>query len=268
MTECPICKGVGYVRVSVPLSDPLFGKSIPCDCKKEEIRRKRQARALAWSNLTPEVLASCTFDSFNLSDIVPLPCNQKACQETDAWATCKHHGQPTPRCRWAELEMGRILVTCQEYAKAPKGWLVMAGARGCGKTHLALAIFSQVLGTGHTCFFATVPDLLTVLREGIHEEEYLERLEEIRSVDLLVLDDYGAENGTTWANEQLFLLVNYRVVRKMPTVVTTNDDPFRPKMMSSRVASRLTEGSRVGGLSKVIVFPCGDYRPKAGGAIL
>src|SRR5581483_5278166 len=33
-TPCPICQGAGWVRVEVPVGDPMFGKAVMCDCRK------------------------------------------------------------------------------------------------------------------------------------------------------------------------------------------------------------------------------------------
>ena len=45
---------------------------------------------------------------------------------------------------------------------------------------------------------------------------------EIRNASLLVLDDFGTQNATGWAQEKLFQILNYRYINKLPLVVTTN----------------------------------------------
>ena len=44
----------------------------------------------------------------------------------------------------------------------------------------------------------------------------------MRTVDLLALDDFGAQSYTAWAREKLYQLVTYRVNNDLPTVVTSN----------------------------------------------
>ena len=48
------------------------------------------------------------------------------------------------------------------------------------------------------------------------------RWEAVRTVDLLALDDFGAQSDTAWAREKLYQLVTNRVNNDLPTVVTSN----------------------------------------------
>ncbi len=38
--ECPLCRGLGYVRDDVPVGHPHFGKLFPCRCKLAEIEQQ------------------------------------------------------------------------------------------------------------------------------------------------------------------------------------------------------------------------------------
>ena len=58
-------------------------------------------------------------------------------------------------------------------------------------------------------------------------------------VDLLALDDFGAQSDTAWAREKLYQLVNYRVNHDLPTVVTSNWTEREFSQYHSRIASRL-----------------------------
>ena len=96
--------------------------------------------------------------------------------------------------------------TAETFAADPDGWLLLNGPRGCGKTHLAVAIAGERLNRGSQVFFAFVPTLLDHLRATFSPESpvgYDELFEQINSVPLLVLDDLGAESSTAWAEEKL-----------------------------------------------------------------
>jgi len=110
------------------------------------------------------------------------------------------------------------------YAQSLKGWLLIIGGYGCGKTHLAAAIANFTVGMGVPTLFLTVPDLLDLLRFAYDSEDttFEQRFEEIRNAGLLVLDDFGTQNATPWAQEKLFQIVNYRYINRMPLVLTTN----------------------------------------------
>ena len=72
--------------------------------------------------------------------------------------------------------------------------------------------------------FITVPDLLDSLRFAYSDPDatFEERFDEIRQSPLLVLDDFGTQNATAWAQEKLFQILNYRYINQLPLVVTTN----------------------------------------------
>lgn len=44
----------------------------------------------------------------------------------------------------------------------------------------------------------------------------------MRTVDLLALDDFGAQSDTTWARDKLYQLLNYRVNNDLPASVTSS----------------------------------------------
>jgi len=74
-------------------------------------------------------------------------------------------------------------------------------------------------------FFAVVPELLDHLRRSFAPDRaasYDDIFEEVRAVDLLVLDDLGAQVSSPWAQEKLYQIVNYRTLAGLPTVVTTD----------------------------------------------
>lgn len=55
------------------------------------------------------------------------------------------------------------------FAGTLRGWLLLLGKYGCGKTHLAAAIANQAVSMGVSTLFLTVPDLLDWLRFSYSE---------------------------------------------------------------------------------------------------
>jgi DNA replication protein DnaC len=111
------------------------------------------------------------------------------------------------------------------FAEVPKGWLVLTGGVGCGKTHLASAIKNERDERGLQTLFKTAPDLLDYLRATYAPDSnvtYDRGFDAIRNAEVLILDDYGAHSSTPWAEEKLFQLLNYRFNARFPTVITTN----------------------------------------------
>lgn len=126
------------------------------------------------------------------------------------------------------------------FAENRKGWLLLSGRYGCGKTHLAAAIANFSVDIGVPTLFLTVPDLLDTLRFSYDNPEatFESRFEEIRTAPLLVMDDFGTQNATEWAQEKLFQILNYRYINKLPLVVTTN---LMLEEIEPRIRSRLED---------------------------
>jgi DNA replication protein DnaC len=211
--NCPHCGGIGYLRKDVPIGHPEFGEVYVCVCRRGSVTSVVRNRLFALSHL--DELRDLTFESFK-------PRGRKGLREAQADSLSMAFNQ------------------ARNYAEHLDGWLFLQGGPGCGKTHLAAAIANFAVGMGVPTLFLTVPDLLDSLRFAFDSEDttFEKRFEEIRSARLLILDDFGTQNASGWAQEKLFQILNYRYINKLPTVVTSNlelDD------IEDRIRSRLAD---------------------------
>jgi DNA replication protein DnaC len=113
----------------------------------------------------------------------------------------------------------------QEFAVSPDSWLVFQGDNGCGKTHLAAAIVNYRYQNKQPATFIVVPDFLDHLRSTFSPESrisYDRLFESVKNAPLLILDDFGKQTTTPWAQEKLYQVINYRYNARLPMVVTTN----------------------------------------------
>jgi DNA replication protein DnaC len=143
-----------------------------------------------------------------------------------------------------------------EFARSPEGWLIFQGVNGCGKTHLAAAIANYQLAHGKPVFFVVVPDLLDHLRSTFSPDSkisYDEFSERIKEVPLLILDDFGEQSATPWAQEKLYQLINYRYNARLPMVVTTC---LSLDEIETRISSRMVDPM----ISLVFNITAPDYR--------
>jgi DNA replication protein DnaC len=224
--ECSYCHGAGYVRADVPYGHPQFGKAVMCGCKTNQIRKKNFRHLRALSGLD-------ALDFFQRENFENFDAKQPDV-ENAFWASM-----------W--------------FADQPTGWLVLAGPNGCGKTHLAVSVAKEQLSQGAAVLFLVVADLLDHLRSAFASTAaipYDELFQQIRDVELLVLDDLGAENGTGWAQEKLFQLLNYRYNAKLATVITTNQEYLEG--IEARLRSRLMDRRLV---KMVVMHQAQDFRP-------
>ena len=148
------------------------------------------------------------------------------------------------------------------FAHEPSGWLVLTGAVGCGKTHLAAAIKNERDEEGAETLFKTIPDLLDYLRATYAPDSnvtYDRGFDAIRNAKVLILDDYGAHSSTPWAEEKLFQLLNYRFNARLPTVITTNQPLDRTAVPSGGPSQELRILSRL--LDPELSVVCGIDAP-------
>jgi DNA replication protein DnaC len=128
-----------------------------------------------------------------------------------------------------------------DYAKSPGSWLVFQGVTGCGKTHLASAIVNYRYQAGKPALFVVVPEFLDHLRSTFSPESkvsYDQLFESVKTTPLLVLDDFGEQATTPWAQEKLYQVINYRYNAQLPTVITTRSSL---EDIESRISSRFVD---------------------------
>jgi DNA replication protein DnaC len=229
--NCPHCGGVGYVRYDVPLGHEKFGKLESCICRAKDVAESARNRLFAMSNL--DRLSHLRFENFSPSGNVKAKFISS--QEKENLHTA--------------------FEVCEKFAVKRTGWILLEGGYGCGKTHLAAAIANDAVEKGVPTLFITVPDLLDALRFAYNDPEttFEQRFEEIRSADLLILDDFGTQNATAWAQEKLFQIINFRYINKLATVITTN---LMLDEIEGRIRSRLQDEEFV----NYVKMTAPDYR--------
>ncbi len=167
------------------------------------------------------------------------------------------HNRPHEHLKATDLaSLAHAKLAAVAFADNPAGFIVFTGPNGCGKTHLAAAIANHVVRT-HSAIFLRVIDFLDYLRQAFDPSagvSFAERFDAAKRVDLLVLDDLGAEHSTPWVNERLFSLLDDRYVCGRPTVITSNVDVGK---MQPRVASRLRDTA----VCQVLTMQAPDMRP-------
>jgi DNA replication protein DnaC len=123
-------------------------------------------------------------------------------------------------------------------------WLM--GDVGTGKTSLAMLVSKAALEHGRSVAIYSLPRLLARIRRTYDaeagEQSYLEFFERLTAVDVLHVDDLGAEKRSDWVLEQLYALVDERYESQRSIVVTTNlDQASLEDQIGARTVSRLVE---------------------------
>ncbi len=168
-------------------------------------------------------------------------------------------------------QLREALKVAQAFSSDPHGWLYLSGPTGTGKTHLAVAIAVARMSQKRPVLFRFVPDLLDHLRRTFGPDSatsYDRLFERTKNAELLILDDFGAQAWTPWAEEKMYQLVVHRHNAALPTVITSRvllddmDDANSQGDMrfgrrySDAIASRLRDSSVV----TEVLLPGPDYR--------
>lgn len=191
--SCPlgVCDGSGWL-----LNDE-DDEARPCECREARLRRGRN-RGVA--SVIPRKFQGVSFDRPPVSteiDPMAVSLSRSFVDQLDE-----------------NLEKGRGL------------WFM--GSTGTGKTTLSMLISSQALAKGYSVAIYTMPKLLARIR-GTYERDkgddtYLQFFERLSQVDLLHIDDFGAEKRSEWVIEQLYSILNERYEQERSIIVTTNLD--------------------------------------------
>ena len=100
--------------------------------------------------------------------------------------------------------------------------LFLSGSFGTGKTYLVAALFNELSKQGIKSAIVYYPEFLRSLK-GSFGTDFNQRVEYIKRVPLLLLDDIGAESSTAWARDEILgPIMQYRMQEHLPTFFTSN----------------------------------------------
>lgn len=220
MNICPICEGVGLVRVV-----DVTGKwvSRPCQCQQVE----REERRIAAARI-PQRYRECSLDTYEI-----------------------YHG--ADRSLNEALFQARRFVEEYPAGTAGKG-LLFTGSIGVGKTHLAVGVLQRLVRErGVKGLFCDYRELLKNIQNSYNAQvntTELELLKPVFAAEVLVLDDLGAQKPNDWVWDTVALVLNTRYNDRLTTIVTTNyaDAPAGAGALTDaeRAAREPSLGDRIG----------------------
>jgi DNA replication protein DnaC len=201
-----LCDGDGL------LFDEATNTAYDCKCKPQIIARRR---AQSLSAMIPRRYRDVSFERPPVTDIDPT-----------VVAAVRRYAETIDK----QLDAGRGL------------WFM--GPVGTGKTTLAMLVSKSALKAGRSVAIYSLPRLLNEIRDHHRaERSHIELLDKLTAVDLLHIDDVGAERTNEWVLEELYSIVNARYEDQRSMVITTNilDRAALCEQVTERTVSRLTE---------------------------
>lgn len=206
--DCPDCKGVGYVRLDVPIGHEFFGKLLACECSQERIANARREKLQRASALMPE-----DFD-LQWGGIMRTPAINEA-----------------------------IEATRQAMARG-WGWVYLWGPPGPGKSLVLKCAVADLVRQGKEAVYANWSDMLQHMRSGYDDGDFDARVDAWRAVGVLAIDEYGRSKETEWAREIRNRVMNSRyetaaIARKSVTLFASN---FPPDEGEDWLSDRIYDG--------------------------
>ena len=195
-----------------------------------EVRGQSQGPTIRLGRVPPEMVNRMTFDRFSTRGNAASPEQRNS--------------------------LNLALNGSKAWASNPDGWLTLFGRTGTGKTHLAVAIAEMQLAQGRPAFFAFVPELMDYLRYTFQPNSgvaYDRVFDDVRNTPLLILDDFGSEYRSDWAEEKLYQIIVHRHNLRIPTVITTS---LEVTETPGKIFSRIQDPST----GRLIPMDAPDYR--------
>ena len=206
---CPICKGE---KGKFFVDEQGYGVWKPCECWY----RERKEKILKFANI-PDKYKGARFSNY----------------ETDIYQNA--------------AAMRKLKKLCEayvnEFKESNKGLYIYSETKGSGKTRMACTIANELMKKNVGVKFSTMGTILEKLKDSWNDEsEYTESKlkDELKSVDVLIIDDFGVDKSTEWVNNQVYDIINSRYNDKKTTIYTSNTSMSNAKY-DSRILSRITE---------------------------
>lgn len=202
LNNCKKCKNLnecknsyhGYVYYPDILNDNLVFDYIPCKYKKQDDYQNQYKKNIYLFEV-PKEIKEASMKNIDLDD---------------------------PE-RYDIIKWLKSFIDNYQTGRPTKG-LYLTGNFGCGKTYLISACLNELAKKNHKIAIIYYPEFLRSLKESFGDnEEYNNKFNFIKKIELLLIDDIGAETMTEWSRDEVLgTILQYRMQEGLTTFFTSN----------------------------------------------
>ena len=202
LNNCKNCKNIlecknpveGHVFYPGIENENVIFSYIPCKYQKELTKKTKYQQNIALFDMPKEILEAA------MKDI--------------------HTDDPD---RFEVIKWLKEFIDDYKKGKKRKG-LYLTGNFGCGKTYLLSAMLNELAKHNHKVAIIYFPEFLRSLKESFSDEnDYVDKFNYIKKVELLLIDDIGAETTTQWGRDEILgTILQYRMQEGLTTFFTSN----------------------------------------------
>lgn len=190
--DCPMCRDTGYIGGS------------KCACFKKAETELFYSQSNNKNLNINETFDNFRFDFYSSSLIDPATGKSSLATITEAYNTC--------------------LSFANDFSAANGRNLLFYGESGLGKTYLTNCIANVIVANGFSYIYLTATELFDIFTRSSysHDSSSYDRIDDIMSCDLLIIDDLGTEMTNSFTTSKLFYCINDRILRNASTIISTN----------------------------------------------
>ena len=217
------------------------------------------SQALTCPNSSSETEGN--YDCSRCKDTGYIPIDNKTvqicpCQEQKRIEKLFESSQITPAFRQKTLEnyttdktpISKDMLQCGKLylENYKKGWLVLLGEPGSGKTHISIAVGNELIKQGVPTLYFQHVEGMKEIKNLIHEDKLLTgKINAMKQVDFLIWDDLFKPTGdkfpTPFTIDTVFDVLNYRCLNELPTAINSERTAKELLEIDKAVGSRIIE---------------------------
>ncbi|MGL5439907.1 MAG: ATP-binding protein [Filifactoraceae bacterium] len=211
--NCSKCEDTGYIN--------NYKGRIKCDCLKLEEAKLLYKNSNMFFRLNRE-----NFEKFDMN----------------LFDNIKRDGQLFSQRENMEEILSDIKVYIQEFDSINERGLIFTGGVGLGKSFLCSCIGKELIDKGKTVIYYSAYDIMKLLSTVTFEKDVdssnfnVDDFKKINKVDLLIIDDLGAELTNNFVTSELFNVINSRIIKGKSTIISTN---LYPEDLRERYGERI-----------------------------